>query len=167
MNCKRIQELLMTDYSDGEISAGLRRIIERHLSICKECKQFEQAVRKTTIEPFKKAQEIKPADYVWDQIKETIIKEKSHQPEGMFVNLRGFLHRIFYIPKPAFVLATAVVVILAAIIVTRLSFDNQKMVNGYLGEQMAFFTYLDTNELDYYDDEDYVGLGTSIEEYFF
>ena len=71
------------------------------------------------------------------------------------------------LPKPVFVLATAMVVIFAAIIVTRLPFDNQNMVNGYLGEQMAFFTYLDSDELDYYDDEDYAGLGTSIEEYFF
>lgn len=166
MNCKRIQELLITDYSDGEISERLKRMVERHLSICNECRQFEQAVLKTTIEPFKKAQKIKPPNYVWSQIKETIIKEKSRQPERVLVNLRDFLYRILYIPKPAFVIATAMVVILVAIIVTRMPFDNQKMVNGYLEEQMVFLSYLDTDELGYYD-EDYIDLGTSIEEYFF
>jgi len=153
MNCKRIQEFLLTNYIDGEIAPALKRQVQEHISACAQCRQFEQAVRKTTIEPFRKAKEQKPPDYLWARIKEAVFKEKPQQ-------------HLFYIPRPAFALATAVAAVLIAIIFTRLPFENQKIVNGYLEEQMIFISYLDSDESDFYN-QDYIDLGTSIEEYFF
>jgi hypothetical protein len=166
MNCKKIKELLITDYSDGEIKERIRGAVDRHLRTCDSCREFKEVVRKTAIEPFRKAREVKPPDYVWLRIKEAIIKEESYKPGGIFVDLADFLRRLIYIPRPAFVMATATGLLLAATIFTRMVFYPPRTAGSYLEENMVFFAYLGNGEANYYDDSN-TGLGTSIEEYFF
>jgi hypothetical protein len=75
MECKKIQELLLTDYIDGEAGDALKNEVERHVNICHTCRQFKQSLLKIAIEPFRKAKESKPPDLAWNRIKEAIVKE--------------------------------------------------------------------------------------------
>lgn len=163
MNCKRIKELLMTDYIDGEMSAELQKQLKQHLNSCDKCRQFEETLQKTVVEPFKKAQEFKPPEAVWDRIR-TAITAQETQTEPFLERLRNRLFDVFYVPKPVFaaVAVMTVILITAAVIFIKLPFDNQKMASAYLHEQIQFLSYLD---LDYANTDD-IDLGTSIEEYF-
>lgn len=162
MNCKRIKELIMTDYVDGEASAELQKEVEEHLSTCSQCKQFEQALRQIAVEPFKKAQIIKPPESVWYGIKEAIEEKQS---EGLFVGLKNVLSTIFNLRKPVVAMAIVAAVIFIAAVFVKLPFNNQHAVSGYLEEQIDFLSYLDADEINYFNGE-YVDLGTTIEEYF-
>ena len=75
MNCKKIQELLKTDYFDGEIKPGLKERIEDHIKICPDCQKIERVLRATR-EPFKNIVEIQPPEETWDKIKKRIEFEK-------------------------------------------------------------------------------------------
>jgi len=164
MNCKKIKDLITTDYIDLQLSVKLQRQIREHLKGCGQCRQFEQALRQAAVEPFKMAQEIKPPDFVWERIKEGIRAEEM-ETEGLFVGLwdyvRGFLSR----RRPVFALGTAVAAFIAVAVVINISLGSRKAVNSYFQEQRQFLTSLSvymksdptTNQAD---------LGTSIEEYF-
>ncbi len=163
MNCKRIKELLMTDYIDGEMSAESQKQLKQHLNSCDKCRQFEETLQKTVVEPFKKAQEFKPPEAVWDRIR-TAITAQETQTESFLERLRNRLFRVFYIPRPVFAAAAIMTVILitAAVIFTKLVFDNQKIASAYLHEQIQFLSYLDAG----YSNGNGIDLGTCIEEYF-
>ena len=164
MNCRRIKELIMTDYIDNEISEEVKKQIKRHLKDCSQCRQFEQTLRQAAVEPFRKAEEVQPPDSIWPQIKENItVQEK--QAEGFFVGLRDRLQLIFTARRPVFAVATIMAVILIAVIFRRLPFNSQNGVSGYIGEQIEFFSYLGADETGDFD-TDYIDLDTAIEKYF-
>ena len=52
MNCKKIQEWILTDYLDGEMSQDQKDVLEKHISSCSECKRFLFAAKETVVEPF-------------------------------------------------------------------------------------------------------------------
>ena len=164
MNCKRIKELITTGYIDGEINVELQKEVEQHLNTCSQCRHFEQVLRQTAIEPFKNVEEVKPPQSVWNKIKETIAKEK--RAKELPLGLRDRIHAIFSVGKPVFAVVTVITVILMTMVFTRLPFNSQKVVSGYLEEQAEFLGYLDTDAAGSYD-KDYMDLDTSIEQYFF
>ncbi len=55
MKCHKIQNILLTDYADGQIADNLRRQVDEHLVRCKACREFYAAVKKDVIRPFEKA----------------------------------------------------------------------------------------------------------------
>ena len=153
MNCKKIKDLLITDYIDGELSSDIKYKVEQHLLNCSECRRFEEVLQKKVLEPFRGVQKVQPPDVVWEGIKESIVTPKESP--------------IFIIRRPVFALAAAVALIfLTTTFTARLFFINTKQVTEYIEEQADFFTYLDTGVNGFMDGED-EGLGTSIEEYFF
>lgn len=161
MNCKQIQELILTDYSDDELSQALRKEVRAHVMACSECRQFEQRVQKTTIEPFSMTDKIAPPDYIWDRIKEKIALENKQQPAMVFSGLRNFFHRIFIIPRPVFAVATIMVVILITVVLMRSPYQRQDTVALHLEEQIEFLSSLDVDEIS----DASLGFGTAIEEY--
>ena len=40
MKCKKIQEIILTDYLDGQLDEKQRSSLGRHLAECKSCKEF-------------------------------------------------------------------------------------------------------------------------------
>ena len=76
MKCKNIQELLLTDYIDGEISEELKEKVKKHIQKCEKCKEFEQALIKGAIDPIKQVGIENPPEYVWTQIQDRIQGEK-------------------------------------------------------------------------------------------
>jgi anti-sigma factor RsiW len=142
MECKKIKELILTDYSDGEIDAGLKEEIEAHLAACAVCRQLAGALRKTVIEPFKKIEAVKPPDVIWYRITEAIMSEKERQPAGLFERVRDFLQGAYSVPRPVYATAAIMFVLLMAAVFARLPVQQQRVVNKYLQDEMEFVVNL-------------------------
>ena len=153
MNCKKIQELLITDYLDDELDSGVLSRIEQHMANCIHCRQFEQGLQRVRV-PFKKAEQIKPPARVWEGICEKIVV-RQRLPQGswfeyMIERLREFLliHR-----QPVFATGIAFAIMVIALI----SIQGQIKTDagGIVAEDFGFWV-----------DEENGAIGTAIEEYF-
>ncbi|MBM4128995.1 MAG: zf-HC2 domain-containing protein, partial [Nitrospira sp.] len=60
MNCEKIQELILTDYLDGEIDKRQEEFIKQHLATCIGCQEFLSIAQKTVVEPFLNAGKVTP-----------------------------------------------------------------------------------------------------------
>ena len=85
MNCKNIQELILTGYSDGEITPELAKQIDEHLKICPGCRKFKEAVEETALSPFRNAQRFAPPDALWEKVREAVVYEKNRDTDGIFL----------------------------------------------------------------------------------
>ena len=154
MNCEKIKELILTDFSDNRLDEKVKKQVNAHLNSCVGCREFAQSVNKIAIDPLKRAEQENPPDYLWYRIKERIGGEKP-QPalSGVLQNLQVFFH-----PRPAFALASIAVVVIIASVLFR-PYLRGKEINLYLNEQMDFVSSLGQNG------SSEINFGTSIEEF--
>jgi len=181
MKCKKIQELLLTDYIDAEADDALKDEVDKHVKRCPACKQFKQDLLTTAIEPLRKAHERKSSDLVWnhDSVwnhikdaleKEAVISEEKRR-SGFLPNLRDYLPhvrnqgRLFSVPKPALALAGGLVIALVLFITMSRS-NNGKVVSAYPEKQIEYLARV-IGGSEYSSPEENNGYGTAIEEYFF
>jgi len=160
MNCKKMQELIMTDYTDSETSVALRKQVERHLDSCSGCSDFKRNLEETAIRPFRAAEKVKPPDFVWNRIEESVTSEK----RNILLNLRDSLYNVFAVRKPVFAVTAVIATIVIVLFLARPPLNGTELVNSYVGEQIEFLTLLDADTTDSLDGE-YQDLDTSIEEY--
>ncbi len=163
MNCKKIKELIITDYVDGEIDLTLRKKIEGHLKVCNQCRQFMQALRQSAIEPFKGAKRNIPPESVWRNIESAIEQQRTR---NVFGNIIDKIYTLFPVRKPALVVAAIIAIVLIALVIMKPPFDSRNAINAHLNEQVEFLAAINSGYEPAYPDMDYTDLGTSIEEYF-
>ena len=171
MNCKKcikIQELLMTDYLDGELEQGVLQSIQQHMDNCIHCKQFEQKMQEIRV-PFnkmKKVKHVEPPARVWANICEKITVEQRLQSGSLFEHWLEWLREFLFIRKPVFpvfpVFATAAIalaVVLFALIFIRMP-EKTNGLDDMLAEDIGVMTdsFKENGTID--------DFGTSIEEYF-
>ncbi|MFC1594166.1 zf-HC2 domain-containing protein [Candidatus Omnitrophota bacterium] len=164
MNCKRIQELLMTDYIDGEMTQEQERQFKGHLHMCEACKQFEASLQEKAKEPFQGVEKVVPSESLWYRVQDTIEAEKSSRSifSGVFDSMPDFLSG----RKPAFAVATLAAIIFAAVVLIRLPFNGRESTAIYLAEQAEFLSYL-SGENGVYNGDFYLSdSDAAIEEYF-
>ena len=154
MRCEEIQEILLTDYQDGELSQERKKMVEHHLISCAPCRTLAEAVRKISIEPFSKAQTSNfSQEDIWEKLKERIEGEQTPVLEKHFFN-----------PRPVFGLVSFVILIM---IIARLDVFPSKtqMVEGVSHEEkIESLGYL-MEEVTVESDETDSGYGTAIEEF--
>ena len=147
MNCKKIQEFIITDYIDGQMGDKQRGLIEQHLAHCHACKGFLNSIKKEVVNPFVNAPKDVPDEFLWDQIKQTI-EEEGQQVEKSFIpdfweRLRPAVH----IPRPAFALATIVTMIFMIGSTGQLFFSSQVVkINGQ--DQVEYLSSLIDEPVD-------------------
>lgn len=115
MTCERVQELLLTDYIDGQLSAEVLREVEEHLDACERCRNFRDDVRRRITAPLKSFEKQSPPEGVWLNIKSAIFEEEQLK-EHRFDWLRERLSTLIK-PVPVFAIATATAVVLVALFV--------------------------------------------------
>ncbi len=166
MKCEYVKELILTDYLDGQLEKGQKAQIEKHLTICKNCREYELITRAAVVEPFNNLEKQSPPEATWDKIREQIEEELPLQePTNSFADLIRKIKSFLYIPKPAFVVAPLVVLILVVITVMKLPPEDQKIVKVNPDSQVECINYL----MAVFDQETVNGdddFGTSIEELF-
>jgi len=179
MDCKKCQELILTDYLDNEAPEDLKNVIEQHLTACDECRKFLSLVQKTVIQPLAVAKrDVLSNDVIWSRLQEEIHAKEDYieGPEAEMGIIERFKSLLFT-PKPAFVLATFLAVIATILILhssinrSHLAQNDQnnmklvvKKVIGTVQTQTddeveSYAFYFEQNEIL----KDY---GTSMEEYF-
>ena len=160
MRCSRIQELIKSDYLDGELRPEDTRHIQEHLSGCQECRRLEQALQAQR-ELFRKAERRQPPEEVWQRINAAIINERLNAEVGIS---RGIIERLRESLRPrqvSFALASAFTVVILIVFFTGI-FLQKKQVLTKLDkpEPISADTLNGRNGDLLYD------LGTNVEEYF-
>ncbi len=166
MKCEYVKELILTDYLDGQLEKEQKVQIEKHLTICKGCKEYELLTRTAVVEPFDNLEKHSPPEATWNKIREQIEEELPRQePTNSFADLIRKIKSFLYIPKPAFVVAPVIVLLLVVITVIKLPPEDQKIVKVNPESQIECINYL----MSVFDQETMNGnddFGTSIEELF-
>ena len=161
IQCKKIQELLQTDYLDQETDQQEERFITEHLKQCSECSGLEKRLQAQRI-LFQRAKHQPVPERLWSKIAEAIVTERLKQKEGLFVGIRQRLRDLIAVRRPAVVLVTSlfsVIIILALFANTTI--QNQISLNRQAAaESIAGYSLNGQNGYALYD------LGTGIEEYF-
>ncbi len=146
MNCKKIQELIITDYIDQQLPTNKQEEIKTHIKNCPECLEFESTVRTKAMKVFKETTSVKTPDYIWNNIQEKI---NSKETIGFTELLKNKLANLFVLPKPAYAIAgalTAILLITPFFIIKQDTFNSIKEEN-YLVEQFESINTMD-NEND-------------------
>ncbi len=166
MKCEYVKELILTDYLDEQLGKEQKAQIEKHLTVCKGCKEYELLTRAAVVEPFNNLERHNPPEAAWHKIREQIEEELPLQePKNSFADLIRKVKTFLYIPKPAFVVTTIIVLLLVVITVMKLQPEDQKIVKVNPESQIECITYL----ISVFDQETVNGnddFGTSIEELF-
>ncbi len=154
MNCKEARELIFTDYLDGQLDAGRKLRVDLHLAHCGQCNELFAGLKKTAMEPFIGLDKPQPPEFIWQKVKETIQAEQEERV-SVFAVLWEKVKSAVYIPRPAFVIATVVTMILLFAIT--FSFKPQGKIE--------YFAYSTENPAEVFTNNG-IGFGTSIEQYF-
>jgi anti-sigma factor RsiW len=165
MNCKRIQELILTDYMDGEASGKVESMIKSHLSECAACRAFEESARVKSEMLFRDAGPVQPPADVWQNIKEAIREDRAAYSPSLIERLSGLLRESFAVRRPAYALATAFTLMLVIGIFLQSPLRRQMLVKDYLIQKSAFMVAMNepvNGDLDKVADFD-----TAIEKYLF
>lgn len=163
MKCEKIQEFILTDYLDGQLTEDQKNTIESHLAQCSRCREFAETARKVAVEPFAAAKPIAPPEHVWHKIKETIFDE---QPDAIGMRKRILQGWESFLGVPHPVMVMVFVLILLLVSVTLGAFVNTQVVEKKrTKEQVEYLAYLTQPLADTAAKEDQ-GLGTLLEEYF-
>ena len=164
MNCYEIQDLILTDYLDGEMASEKKKMIDGHLTQCQSCREFLLTARQTVDRPFFEVQkEFEGQQKIWQKIKSQIEEEKTSATEDSVSKswVEGFQH-IFVIPRVGILFSVMAVAFLTTAVYFR-TFSQQKMI-AQRNEKIQLISDV-ANELSNAADDD-KSYGTEIENYF-
>lgn len=163
MKCKKIQELIMTDYLDNEADDVTRREIERHLQACQDCRKLLEAGRAAVKQPFENQHYLQPPQSVWSAIREQMIPEKREQGSPL-ANIQYALQDIFLTRRVALAVITTLFAVVITVGVLERSAGNKKMLEAYFEEQTA--AYASLQNVNGGLNGTTIDFGTALEEYF-
>ena len=164
MNCKKIRELLLTDYLDKQTGLEVRTEVEEHQKICPECRHLEEEIHRTVVLPFKDAKGPQAPQSLWLNIRERIAARESRK-RSLLDRLRERL-QVFSLPAPALTFASTTVILLAVFgLIAKRNIDKNQ-ISDYFSQQISFYSVLN-NGLENGDNKDSADLGTTVEKYLF
>ncbi len=163
MKCNDIQELILTDYLDGEIHPDVKRQVDGHIAGCQVCKEILTFSRQVAEEPFKHSQlKFENQKEVWEKIKFKIEEEVLTEKFTLQWNWLERMKSILTVPRMSVAVSVVVIALLTAAVyfrnspptmVIHQSSDNTQIINDVIEE-------LSIGE----DEED--SYGTDLESYF-
>lgn len=148
MECKEFQDQLINEYVDKELGPEENNQVERHLTLCLDCREFFEAVQSDAVIPFKEAGEIQPDSVVWQRIQESIDAERIHS-RGGFGSLANALALLLRISRSIFRVAFATALIFGIVVLAKWPSSYADPVKGYISEQMTFMNELQTGNPDF------------------
>ncbi len=117
MDCKKMEELIFTDYADGKITGQAFKDVEAHLASCHRCRALASELASIG-RTFKAVKPMEAPTGVWEKIRSDITREPAGTvfARDLIFTARSFLARL----RPVVVMVTAAVLILVAVTVVRL-----------------------------------------------
>ncbi|MFA4933886.1 MAG: zf-HC2 domain-containing protein [Candidatus Omnitrophota bacterium] len=159
MRCKQIQELLKSDYLDGEATQREQVYIKEHLTHCQECRTFEKELEAQRM-LFQKTRQQVP-EGLWKNIQDSIVTERLDRENKISWGIFKGLKVLLFPPRPAFVFSSVLtgvifVIIFAGSIIQKKQYfsieNSAEILSGYSLNSESEVLLTD--------------LGTSVEEYF-
>ncbi len=147
MECKKVQDRLLTEYADKELGPEENTEVEKHLTVCLDCREFLGAVQKSAVIPFKEAGIMQPEGVIWQRIQEKIEEERARSRNG-FWKLADALAPFLRMPQPIFRAAFVTALIVMVVVLARWPAGYEDTVYGYLSEQMTFMSGLKAGNTD-------------------
>jgi anti-sigma factor RsiW len=124
MKCKHIQELIFTDYSDGQLSERQTQRVEGHLARCGACRLLAQQVRQQLTDPLKVLPQLRPDEFSWQRLKSKI--EQNEQIRETRVAAWDILGSFFYSFRPAAVMTCVAAMLIVGTVVLYTAPQAQK-----------------------------------------
>lgn len=119
MDCKKIEEVILTDYIDGKVTGTRLKDIEAHLASCTRCRSLASSLAAVSAE-LQKTKRMEPPSEVWEKIRAEVDRGPAVAGDAymhdFFESMRLLAARI----RPAIVVTTAAALILAVLTVARL-----------------------------------------------
>lgn len=160
MRCKKIQELLKSDYLDREAGPRQIREIEEHLAQCPRCRKLEKELLQQRI-LFKASQRQKPPERVWENIRESIDAERLDQDEPVKESFWEWLRNLIpAFPRPVFAFAGTFAVAIVAVFFAVVVMNNRAYYRDNGAETFADYR-INGESVDVASD-----FGTNVEKYF-
>jgi anti-sigma factor RsiW len=149
--CKQFQDIILTEYFDGELDQPTKAKINEHLANCPACFDFAAEVKRNLITPFSKVSREEVPSHVWSSIKNRIENESSES------NWFQRLLQSLTFPQLTPVLGSLIVIVLVSVTL----FHNQQIRQAKDKAQGDYLvSIVGSSGLDN------GGLGTPLEEYF-
>lgn len=134
--CKKIKDLILTDFVDGELDVSIKGKVDTHLLACSECRKFTQEVESQLVAPLQGVKRQPVPDHLWSLIKDRI--ESEGVPAERSGSPIGRLFDAFLFPNWAPVLATIAI----SILVSSVYFSNLRIDQDRDKEQGEYLIYL-------------------------
>jgi len=164
MKCDRAQDLILTDYLDGQLNEETKRELEMHLSQCAGCREFLLSARAAVVTPFEGAARQKTPDSVWQDIEQHLEKTSTTDWPERLKDFIGGLKNAFDVPRP--VLAVAGGIGLCLLVVWGLRYGMMVQQNNLVEvepqDEVEYLAYLGGTPLS---ENGQSGYGTDIEQY--
>ncbi len=152
MNCKQIQDLLLTDYTDNEVTAAVRRLVQEHIAACPACRSLEASVRDAALRPFQEAPTADVPPHLWGRIKSEVLQRREARRVPVFEKIRHLVAA----PRPVFAFSTVVVLFVFGLLFARPFFsggaERRQLAELAIEDQIDYFAYgngwSDDNALD-------------------
>lgn len=145
MECKRMEERILTDYIDGNLKGPALEEVESHLKTCASCRALASEV-KAAGGLFKAASRENPPPYLWSRIRSGIEAGDLARVtfgEAVIERIRYSLAHL----KPAVVMASAAVIALFILAAVRFApYQDYAMQ-----DEIVTMTYINGEDDDGYD----------------
>lgn len=135
MNCERIQELILTDYNDGQLIASWKKEVDQHVHTCAACASLLKRVQSELNEPLSQLKRLTPDESIWKSIKANI--EPSVEPAVVQLSFLERLWEFLYAYRPAIITACVFLIIGAVVLNSRLSVKHQPYVAYLMSDDSA------------------------------
>lgn len=158
MNCKRTEELILTDYSDGRLEGSALKEVEEHIASCDACRALAETVASAGRILSAGLREEAP-EGVWRGVKAVITADagQSSVYDRLIEPLRYLLTNL----RPIAVTAAAAALILLAFATSSILFNTGGI--SLSAEQDEIFAMISVNGDQTGED---AGFGTAVEQYF-
>ena len=118
MDCRKMREIILTDYTDKKLSGHALTEVEAHLASCTQCRELASGV--VSLEnTLRSARRISPPPELWERIRAEFSRENSGAAlaRKFFESIRLLTLRF----RPAIVAVACAIIIFAVLAVARLT----------------------------------------------
>lgn len=157
--CKEYEDMILTDFIDGELDLGAQNRLIAHLKVCPACSALANEVKKNCVVPFEKTPREQVPGEIWRNIEAKIEtkEENARGLEGFFTQLR----EMFFSPQYISALASVLIFVFVGMFLLQkqpVKQAQEKKQSPDVVYELGLLTTSPENEN--------ADLGTPIEKYF-
>jgi len=136
MECKTIQEFLLTDYIDNEASMEVRERVVRHCSACAVCRAYKERLESAQRALFLNTRPLLPPVGLWQGIAAAL--SVSAPGSGLPGRIRAFVSGLLATPLRIAATGLVAAAVLVGVVMIGREAPANTALNEYLYEQASF-----------------------------